>query len=350
MRGAIVGFGKIAEGHGFAYKRISNITIVAVVDPVLERRKAASIMFPNARVYKTIEEAFSKETFDFIDICSAPVFHIPYIKFGLSMGCHVVCEKPAFLGSDHVASIATLISTSGKALYPSHNYKFSPGLKLMKQVIEDGSIGELLYGSFRVSRYGHAKGTNEWRPNWRRERDISGGGILADHGPHAIYLTTHLTKKTPAFVSCVTGNLSGQDFEDTEDTASLRIEYDKLEVDVFLTWATKFRDSDYTFCGTKGMVRLRNDKLVLSNSSEKKIIELKSDFDDPSHKSWFVEMFSDFIDTISDPGKTQKCLDEATMSCGVIEAGYESSRKSGERVRVLTIQDLVASEVEVLKS
>ena len=55
--------------------------------------------------------------------------------------------------------------------------------------------------TLQTFRNTHAKGVSEWRPNWRRERKYSGGGIAMDHGSHTFYLAFEWLKSYPTSIS-----------------------------------------------------------------------------------------------------------------------------------------------------
>jgi predicted dehydrogenase len=75
-----------------------------------------------------------------------------------------------------------------RVFFPCHNYKHAPVVKAVKQVLESGLIGKVNLVTLHTFRNTHAKGVSEWRPDWRRERKYSGGGIAMDHGAHTFYL------------------------------------------------------------------------------------------------------------------------------------------------------------------
>ncbi len=56
---------------------------------------------------------------------------------------------------------------------------------------------------------------------------------------------------------------------------------------------------------------------------------LASDFDDPSHVSWFREMFLDFRETVLRPGRLEPMLQEALMTSLVIDSAYASAADGG---------------------
>src|SRR5512132_2789535 len=96
-RGAVVGFGQIAEhGHWPAYASSSDFEIVAVVERSVERREAARRLNPRIRAVSSLDELENAEV-DFVDICTPPALHGDPILAALARGWHVVAEKPFVL-------------------------------------------------------------------------------------------------------------------------------------------------------------------------------------------------------------------------------------------------------------
>src|SRR5260221_13464820 len=269
MKGALIGFGTIANGHFSAYQQVKDLCIVAVVDPVLERRNKALELDKNMHVYENIEDLFLKENIDFIDICTPPYTHFGYIKKGLENNCHVICEKPFLCSTNDYKGLLSLAKKANKILYPSHNYKFAPILRKIYDKVKSKEFGEIVSGHFRTLRSGHAVGIQEWNPQWRREQRIANGGILRDHGTHSIYMATHLTNDIPVAVSCLTGNLRKDEYTENEDTALLTLYFknDKYFL-IDLSWAASFRNSYYAVTGTKEMVAVENDGIIYTSKGK----------------------------------------------------------------------------------
>jgi predicted dehydrogenase len=338
MRGAIIGFGKIARGHLSAYKNVKDIDIVAIVEPVQTIREHIKSINPKLKVYKKIHELFSKTKCDFIDICTPPNTHLEYISLGLKNNCHVICEKPLLLRTIDFQEITLLQKLSNKIIYPCHNYKFAPILGKIKSTINNKGFGEIICGHFRTLRSGHAVGIQEWNANWRKESKVAGGGILWDHGPHNIYLTQWLSNKIPESVSCILGNLNSNLYSDNEDTALLTIYYpDNIYFIIDLSWAASYRKSYYEIVGSKQVIIVDDNNLIHTQSSGNTIFKnINSEFNDTSHKTWFEGMFKDFINiTTSLKESSQKyLLNEAFIVSLIIEHAYISARKGGTRIQL----------------
>lgn len=339
MDGALIGFGVIGMGHAVAYEKVADMTIKAIVDPVPSRRELAKKMFSNINVYATFADMMNNESISFIDICSPPSTHFEYIKNGLKYNCNVIGEKPFLLKTDEYLQVYDLMKLSGKVIYPSHNYKFAPILQKLKKTVAAESFGNIVTGNFRTLRTGHALGIQAWQPNWRRDYNISGGGIVRDHGPHSIYMACSIVDKLPVAVSCIMGNFKKDQFSATEDTAFLTLYFnDNVKFTIDLSWVSDIRNSYYCVIGERETIIVEDD-LILHMSTIKGAFKEKipSEFNDPSHRSWFVSMFSDFLDTVRFPEKKQiPLILEAFMTTLIIEKAYISVQQNGKRIEIVS--------------
>jgi predicted dehydrogenase len=318
-------------GHLAGYAGIDELDIVAVVDVSEQRRRCARQEY-GLRAYDTFDALAANETLDFIDVCTPPSSHTDLSIRGLEHGLHVLCEKPVFLTGDQgYGTLLRMIGESERIFYPSHVYKFAPILGSMKSLTAAPGFGTVRAASFRTQRRGHALGVAGWRPDWRREREISLGGILRDHGPHSVYLAMNMAGQTPVAVSCLAGRLrDDQRYADTEDTAMLRLRLpDDVEISLTLTWASGHRNTGYSITGESGSIVVEGDDLTYT--ADGKIVRsvIESGFDDPSHKEWFRDMLLDFFDVVERPQRQAELIREAVITALVIEAGYESAADGG---------------------
>jgi predicted dehydrogenase len=336
MQGALIGYGTIGMGHLAAYEQMQNISITAIVDPVLERREQAANRYPKMRIFETIENMMDDADIEFIDICSPPNTHYNYIYKGLANQYHVLCEKPFLLSAKDYKGILSLINTTKRVLYPCHNYKFAPILRLIKEATKANCFGQIISGHFRTLRSGHALGVKEWNPNWRRELAVSGGGILRDHGPHSIYMAYDIVGQIPKSVSCLKGNLQKNGYQETEDTVLMTLNFNEnLSFTINLSWAASFRNSYYAIFGTNENIIVENDDLFHSTKKNGVIRQsILSEFDDPSHKMWFTNMFMDFLNMVKSSENQWPLLQEALVTSLVIESAYESSKQGGIQIEI----------------
>ena len=105
-------------------------------------------------------------------------------------GKHVVCEKP--LGRTAAESFETWqrVELAGVKHMCAFNYRFVPAVRLAREMLEAGELGDIYH--FR-GRY-----LQEWIADpafpkvWRLDRSVAGSGALGDLGAHVIDLSRYL--------------------------------------------------------------------------------------------------------------------------------------------------------------
>lgn len=335
MKGAIIGFGVIAEGHYFAYNSINELDIVAVLDTNTDRRYIAQQMIPGVHCYEDFDVLCTSEHLDFIDVCTPPYCRFGYMLKALKNGYHVIGEKPFIFSKEEYATLISEAIKNNVLLYPSHNYKFAPVVRLTKSKICNDSFGKIINGHYKTYRIGHAKGNAEWNPNWRRYPEYSGGGILWDHGPHSIYMSCYFMEQWPIAVSCIAGAFSKQPYT-TEDTVLLTLYFkDNVRIDILLTWASSVRETYYYIYGEKGTILIEDNIIKHIDSLGKEhLLEIESEFDDPKHKSWFIGVLNDFYKSVCTSEQRVDLLKESYITVAAIEAAYHSSNKGGVKIPI----------------
>jgi len=191
LRGAIVGYGFIMqEGHAAGYRQRADVDIVAIADVAEERRAAARADWPEARIYDDYQALLDGEggRLDFVDVATPPADHAAVTLAGLDRGLHVLCEKPLAASIDEARAMLRGAARAERVVYPCHNYRHAPVIKAVRAILDSGRIGKVHLVTLQTFRNTHAKGVAGFRPDWRRERRLSGGGIAMDHGSHTFYL------------------------------------------------------------------------------------------------------------------------------------------------------------------
>jgi predicted dehydrogenase len=116
-------------------------------------------------------------------------------------GKHVICEKPLGLDADESLDIWRRVAATGVTHMCAFNYRFVPAVRLAREMIAAGELGEIRH--FRA-RYLQSWGVDAELMSWRFDRAQSGSGALGDLGAHIIDLARYLVGEL-ATVSGVTG-------------------------------------------------------------------------------------------------------------------------------------------------
>jgi predicted dehydrogenase len=105
-------------------------------------------------------------------------------------GKHVLCEKPLGRSADESYDIWQAAARAGVKHMCAFNYRFVPAVRLAREMIEAGELGDIYH--FR-GRY-----LQEWIIDpqfervWRLDRSVAGSGALGDLGAHVIDLARFL--------------------------------------------------------------------------------------------------------------------------------------------------------------
>ena len=329
-RGAILGAGNVAiHGHLPGWQARADVEIVAAADPRSGGRAAFSERLPRARWYESARELLDSERPDFVDICSPPAMHAELIRESLSRGAHVLCEKPLVLSREGLEPLATLARAKGLTLATVHNWRNAPVLAAAQDAIERGALGEIRSCRWETLRVKPAAAATEGEANWRVDPAVAGGGVLMDHGWHALYVVCGWLPEAPVRVS---GRLSTRKHREwaLEDTAEVTVETaGSARAEIFLTWAADERRNRVEVEGTRGTLRI--DGGVLECGGER--LEFSGSLTEGSHHpEWFAPVAERFLEQIRGTARGRTTLEEAFVCLDVIEAARESSARGGAAV------------------
>jgi predicted dehydrogenase len=320
MRGAIIGFGAVAaNGHWPAYAKSSDAKIVAVVDRTEQRRQAARELIPGVQTFAAMDELGESVGIDFADICTPPALHGAPMRAALARGWNVLCEKPLLLDFRELDEMRSLASESRRAIVPVHNWKYAPIIRRATEALRSGAIGELRELQVETLRIEDCAAVDPEHPNWRRDLSIAGGGILMDHGWHAIYLARDWFGENP----------TGSDAElhraaiGIEDEATLTLDFPKGRARIFLTWRADRRRNTMRLIGERGEIVIDDDTLRIGDEEFRFESALSAG---SHHADWFAAMLPEVMASFRSAEKARASFDEAALCLSVIRRAYETAR------------------------
>ena len=292
LRGAISGFGEVAaQAHLPGWLTRSEVSIVAVHDPVSARRHHAINVLKKARIYDDLDLMLDGEALDFVDIASPPAFHAAAVRKALEAGANVLVEKPLCLTTKEFDELAALAAKKSRVLMCVHNWKHAPAYRRARELIAQGRLGNLRYLSLARLRSGPAGagGSNVGGERWRLSA-ATGGGILIDHGWHVFYLTQWLT--SGAAPVAISAHLGFQPGSTVDDLADLLVEFPEGRLaHLHLSWRSPIRRTSAAIYGEHGMLEIEADRILLTNRSgsteDLSVIDVP---DDSYHADWFAGM------------------------------------------------------------
>ena len=334
LRGALIGVGHVARnGHLPGWKGRLEATLVAAADARPDGREAFLAAFPEARWYGSAEELLSAEgSLDFVDVCTPPWLHVPVSRAALEAGCHVLCEKPLALSAEDLPALGALARRKGRALVTVHNWKHAPALAKITELLQGGSVGAVRSVRWETLRSQPAVAAGE-KGNWRVDPAQSGGGILVDHGWHALYVLRQWLGGSPQAVSARLETRKHREFA-IEDTATVRLDWNGAACEVFLTWAAPERRNRVAIEGDRGRLSLDGGRIALESDGGVQAWDLPSISKGSHHPEWFRGVVEEFLGEVGEPASRGRNFEEAVLCATLLARARESSGQAAARLAV----------------
>jgi predicted dehydrogenase len=180
LRCGIIGFGKMGKTRAHAIEQSGKGTVVAVFDTV-------DVSDCGYTVAEDEDAIINNPEIDAVFVCTPNFRIVALCKAALAAGKHVFSEKPPAFNAAEVEEVRAVEAASGKKLMYGFNHRHHGSIKKMKEVIESGEMGKILW---MRGRYGKEV-DDEYFSGWRADPKLAGGGIMLDQGIHMLDLFLH---------------------------------------------------------------------------------------------------------------------------------------------------------------
>jgi predicted dehydrogenase len=331
LRGAFIGFGNVAvKGHLPGWQSRNDVRIVAATDAIAARREKFLRACPDGRWYDTMDDLLAGETLDFLDICTPPGSHTTLIKQALDAGLHILCEKPLVTRVSDTQIVTAAAASAGRVVHTVHNWLKAPICLKISALIAEGAIGTVRSVRWQTLRSQPAvASTIDGGKNWRVDPAIAGGGILFDHGWHAIYCIVRWAGAPHG----IAAQLETRRFHEwpIEDTATLTLDMASGSAHIFLTWTASERSNHIEIEGDQGRINVVDDSVIVSwNSGQRRWSCPPSLSEGSHHPDWFSGIADDFLNAAAGIDKSN--LDQAVLCAQLIDLAQRSSAAGGSRL------------------
>lgn len=147
VRVGIIGTGWIAHNHIKEYLKMPDVEIVAGAD--LVEGKAEEFFkgygLENVKCYPSHKELIDSGEVDAVSICTYNSTHAECTIYALNKGVHVLLEKPMCVTLDEAVEMRRAEKASGKILSIGFQPRFDNNMKMVKDIVQSGVLGEIYY-------------------------------------------------------------------------------------------------------------------------------------------------------------------------------------------------------------
>lgn len=214
LRLAVVGAGAVAQVvHLPILSRMPRCRLVAVCDVNLHKTRTIAERFDVPNRYGSMDELLEREPgLDAVVLCTPNHLHAELAERALRAGVHVICERPLATRADDVRRVLEAARAAERHVLVALNHRFRPDAIALRHFIESGDLGEIFY--MRAAWLNRR--VRQPTRGWRRERALSGGGVLMDLGIQALDLALwSLGYPKPDRVLAYVRSSAGEEVEDS---------------------------------------------------------------------------------------------------------------------------------------
>jgi predicted dehydrogenase len=180
VRIAVLGSGFIAAHHARAVTELPGAELVAAANWRPESLDRLAETFGIARTTTDWRELVGDPEIDAAVIATPNSLHAEQSIAFLDAGQHVMVEKPMAMDVAEADAMVAAGERSSASLMVAHCWRFHPDVVALRDRIAAGELGKVV----KTRGYGVHAG---WGPaGWFVDRELAGGGALADMGVHAI--------------------------------------------------------------------------------------------------------------------------------------------------------------------
>jgi predicted dehydrogenase len=329
---AVVGCGYWGPNLIRNFRTIQGARVKAACDKDKKRLSYIRQLYPEVKTTENYEEILEDK--DIKAICvSTPVWsHYELAKKSLESGKHTFVEKPLASNSDQCVDLIEIAKQNNLVLMTGHTFIYSAPVKRIKEIVDSGDIGEMLYVSSQRMNLGLF------------QKDINTTWDLA---PHDISIILFVMDSDIAYVNC-----QGEAHINPgiEDVTNMSLSFkNKAFATIQNSWLDPNKVRRMTFVGSKRMILYDDNEPLEKIKIYDKRVEIPPHYDTFAefHYSYhYGDMYAPHINQV-EPLKVQcehfvKCINEGNEPdtsgvdglsvVKVLEAATESLKKGGARI------------------
>jgi predicted dehydrogenase len=192
-----------------------------VLNPNMTTRPGATLEATyNIRSFSSLDDALAEKP-EAVFVTNPNTLHLPVALGAARAGCHLFIEKPIAESLDGVNELIDVVKSRKLVAFVAYQFRFHPGLKLVKSMIDNGRLGQLVGAHIVNGEYLPAWHPYEdYRETHPARRELGGGclRIQTHEIDYALWLFG-----MPRRIFAMGGHLSRLEI-DVEDSVSMLLQ------------------------------------------------------------------------------------------------------------------------------
>ncbi|MGH9916203.1 MAG: Gfo/Idh/MocA family protein, partial [Pyrinomonadaceae bacterium] len=182
---AMIGYKFMGKAHSNAWRQVGrffDIPFEPVMKVICGRDEQgvakAARTFGWEEYVTSVEQVIARDDIDVIDICTPGDSHMEIAIAAAEAKKVLFCEKPLANNLDESQKMLAAAQKNGVIHMVCHNYRRAPAVMLAKQLITEGTLGEIYH--YRGVYLQDGLVDPNFPRVWRLEKSRAGSGALGD--------------------------------------------------------------------------------------------------------------------------------------------------------------------------
>jgi predicted dehydrogenase len=145
MRVAVAGLGYWGPNIARNLDALPDVDLAWCCDPSDANRERMAPIFPHARLTARLDDVLADESVEAVALATPVATHAGLALRVLEAGRHCFVEKPMAQSTADAEAIVAAAAGAGRTLMVGHLLEYHPGVVKLKELIDGGDLGRVLY-------------------------------------------------------------------------------------------------------------------------------------------------------------------------------------------------------------
>ncbi len=184
---AVVGCGYWGPNLVRNFRALPGVTVAAICDRSSERLNHIGKLYPEVKKLTDYTRVLEDSTIDMVAVATPVSTHHSLAAASLKAGKHTFVEKPLASSSGQCRELVEIADACSRTLMVGHTFIYTTTVRKIKEIVDSGEIGELMYISCRRLNLGLF------------QKDIN---VAWDLAPHDLSIILFIMNAKPVSVNC----------------------------------------------------------------------------------------------------------------------------------------------------
>ena len=319
MNISVIGFGCWGPNLVRNFKNIKNCNVTHIAESQKERHERIHKLYPDITI-STFNQIITNSNIDAVVIATSISSHYELAKAALENDKHVLIEKPMADSEKNALELIRLSKQQKKILMVDHTYLYTGAVQEIKELTDDGSLGEILYVDSIRANLG------------KFQSDFN---VLWDLAPHDISIINYLINEKPISVQAIGKSYTKNELE---SIAYLILHYKSNKIiHLNCSWVSPIKIRTMIIAGSKKMLvfdDLEQKKIRIYDKNFQNNITSNDGILEPefSSKEGLSVMAEDFVNSIINDKQPLSNSNLGLEVVKILEASQKSIKNNGEKV------------------